>query len=122
MLYFGSIYAYGFIFATHALELLILLVASHGLPYIFLFYFRLQKIKLYPKYLLLFLIGLMALGGGLDYVYTDIVEGNKELLTNPNIKELLIILLFVTPALCHFIWDGYLWKSNHPDSKKYYSK
>lgn len=66
MFYYGGIYCYVFIFSNHVLEVLTLLIASHGYPYINMLYKRMDLIQTIKKHYGKIIIGLLILGGSLD--------------------------------------------------------
>ncbi len=43
----------------------------------------------------------------LDYSY---------ILTTSSIKKAFLTAIFLTPVLCHFIWDAYIWRHDHKDA------
>lgn len=126
LLFYGTIYSYCFLLSRDSSDILVLLIASHGLPYMYMLN---KRMNLIPSITTLkknipIIIALLAITGGiLDYFYNVIIyDYNTEysLLKNPTGWQLLLILLYVTPILSHFIWDSYLWKKEHPDSKHVY--
>jgi len=117
--YFSSIYAYAFLFSRSTLEILVLLIASHGIPYIFLFLKRMKNIKTKFNAIALVMFFVL-LGTSIDLVLSPIMESKNSIFNNPSWFELLITIFYIVPSLCHFAWDGYLWKSKHPDAKVLY--
>jgi hypothetical protein len=128
MVYFGGIYSYSFLICRDSAAILVLLISSHGLPYMFMMDKRMKLIpdfNTFKKYIPWVIGGLAAIGGVLDYFYNVIiyhVYTNFELLIRPTGWQLILIIFYITPILSHFIWDSYLWKKEHPDSKYVYRK
>ena len=122
MVYYGSIYGYCFIFSQHFMEVLILLISSHGVPYLCMLYKRMDALQTVKKHYGKIIFGLLIFGGSMDYFYNTILNENERVLKNPNPIELILIILYLLPVLTHFVWDGYLWKKDHPDSIKVYKK
>ena len=119
LIYFSSIYAYSFLVSRSTLEMVVLLVSSHGIPYIFLFLKRIKNIK--TKFNIISLVMFFVLlGTSMDLLISPIMESKNSIFNNPTWLELVITIFYIVPSLCHFAWDGYLWKSKHPDIKGLY--
>jgi hypothetical protein len=132
MLYFGGIYSYGFLVSNSYIATFTLLVASHGIPYMFMLNKRMVNLPGHQskglkwlKMLPLMIIALALIGGSFD-AYNKLVLLNgsggdvAQIFLEPTPWQLLLIILYVAPPICHYIWDSYLWKKGHPDSKHFY--
>lgn len=126
IMYFGAIYSYSFLLSKSSSEILTLLIASHGVPYMFMLNKRMIALPSWdnwkrkiPYYIPL----LAAIGGVLDYFYNVVIYEwypDYQVLLNPNSWQLILIMLYVVPIMSHFIWDSYLWKKGHPDGSYFY--
>ena len=119
LIYFTSIYGYAFLFSRSTLEILVLLITSHGVPYIFMFLKRMKNIKTKFNYIYLICFFIL-MGTAIDLIISPIMEQKNSIFNNPSWVDLLITIIYIVPSLCHFAWDGYLWKSKHPDTKVLY--
>lgn len=132
MLYFSGIYAYSFLVSDSYIETFTLLVASHGIPYMFMLNKRMVNLPQnqnkglkWIKALPLMIVGLAVLGGTFD-VYNKLVLLNAtggdsaQIFLAPSPMQLILIILYVSPPICHYIWDSYLWKKGHPDGQHFY--
>lgn len=123
MLNFAFIYFYSFVLSTYEAELLFMLVLTHGITYVSLIIYRQKQIRAKFLSLQVFaVILLLTIGGILGEFYADnLYDKVTDLVITPsNLTELVMIILYMTPILSHFIWDSYLWKKDHPDSKEMY--
>lgn len=125
MIYFFFIYYYSFILSDNILEMTAALVVSHGIPYFFMMKYSLIKTRknFFTTKKAVFFIFVSALVGGLiNFGGEEIISsGFNYVESNLDIIEFLLVFFYVIPVLCHFIWDSYIWKSNHPDAKIIYS-
>jgi hypothetical protein len=117
MVYFFAVYAYSFIFSNTTVEVLAILILSHGFPYIFIMSKHLTNKEWSLKKVLLALGILLFFGTSVNYVLeeyylTQIFYYTK---TDPPWWEYLVAILYIVPTLSHFTWDIYLWKRIHPD-------
>lgn len=121
MLYFISVYAYSFLYATSSMQIFTILILSHGIPYIFIMEKFLTNKKYSSVRLFLFLIVIFGalLNLGLEDFYLESIFNYT--VVEVNFWEYLFTLIYISPILSHFVWDMYLWKRNHPDSDTVYT-
>lgn len=123
LIYFSLIYCYSFILSDNILEMSGALIASHGVPYLFMIHYSMLKTRKIPikkTFIMVFLVAL--LGGIINFIYESNMD-NAYNYTNLNVTllELIIILFYVVPILCHFIWDASIWRHNNKNAKIIYN-
>jgi hypothetical protein len=120
MLYFIFVYAYAFLYATSSMQIFTLIILSHGIPYVFVMSKFLNKKEVKRYKIMLFI--LVFLGAALNLVLEDFYLEPifNYTVVDIDFLEYLFTLIYITPILSHFVWDMYLWKKEHPDSKLIY--
>jgi hypothetical protein len=107
---------------NRASELVFLpLLFAHGIPY-FLLILK-SKGRLEPslsKYKILFIVfGFAFLFAIIEYLLQENVVV-FEYLKNPSVFQKVILAIFLTPLIFHYLIDGYIWKSKHFLARKIY--
>lgn len=127
MLYFFFIYFYSFLLSKNILEMTAALVMSHGIPYFFMMHYSLlktrkEKFSKIKSFVSLFIIAFI--GGMINFLGEEFIKDgfNYMKTINLNMLEYVLVLFYVVPVLCHFIWDAYIWRGHHPDAKIIYNK
>lgn len=129
IIYYGGTFAYSFLVSNSYLESFTLLVTAHGVAYMFMLNKRVtslphhkEKGPKWIKYMPWIIISVAVLGAIVDTVTKVAVHGGNmdtatKIFSEPTFGQLILIMLYVVPSLCHYIWDAYLWKKGHPDWK-----
>ncbi len=109
-------YTYCFMYAKDITGVLFPLVVSHGLTYFVLVGVSIKRIKLMKAQLLIFLSVVLTATvlGGLEFY----IEDEFSNLYSTSLIETGLAALFLTPLFCHYIYDAFLWKGNHPEMKQ----
>jgi hypothetical protein len=108
----GLIYTAAFLFSNTIVEVLFPLVVSHGLTYLILIDYSLEKTSsTYTKRTFMIILGLAIILGSTEFfaeeLFYDVTDPTKAFATS----------LFLTPLFCHYIFDAFLWTKDHPESK-----
>lgn len=108
-------YTYCFMFATTVTGILFPLVVSHGLSYIVLVGLSVKRINPAKNYKLIgvyvFLTAVF-FGGFELYLEEDFFE-----LYSNSLMMMSLTSLLLTPLYCHYIYDAFLWRGDHPEAK-----
>lgn len=119
VLFAGIFYGYAFLLGKTVTQVLFPLVVSHGFAYLALMDLSLKKIhrgqKKRHNYLTIAILLTALVFGGLEFL----VE-SEWLQVESSVKAFTTALL-LTPLFCHYLFDSFLWKKSHPDSKSIYS-
>jgi hypothetical protein len=125
MISFIFMYGISFIYFDHIIKIASAIIISHALIYIYILYKKLPK--LYPnrfnskKKLVLYLILTILISSSLNYyIQENLIDVSYNYLYNIDIIQILFIIIYVIPTICHFIWDSHIWKSTHRFSNKIY--
>ena len=118
--YFGFVYFYSFIYSKNLSQVLVFLIMSHAVPYVFIMHKYMKKNS--SNYVYIKLAILLVAGGALSYYYEEHLLDNVFNYVNLKIAyfEYLFTLLYISPILSHFIWDMYLWKKDHKGNLNLY--
>lgn len=112
------IYGTSFLLPSSEASTIFPLVMSHGASYFALNSLAMNKTQ--PRFptlkSALLVVAITALiFGTLEFILDDAVTN----ITKP--ENALLGGLFLTPAFCHYIFDMWLWKKSHPESRLVYS-
>lgn len=125
MVSFIFMYGISFIYFDHIIKIASAIIISHALIYIYILYNKLPK--LYPNKfnkknkLILYLTLTILISSSINYyIQENLIDVSYHYLHNIDILQILFIIIYVIPTICHFIWDSHIWKSNHRFSKKIY--
>lgn len=115
-----TVFLNGFCFITgrNEVEILFPLVAYHGFSYFGLVskaMVRTQK-KVFTMKKALFFLALTALVFGTYERMIEFEPGKRSLFW-----ESVWAGVYVTPILCHYVFDGFLWRAKHPEAKQIYN-
>ncbi len=108
------LYAYCFMYAKSIQGILFPLVVSHGISYIVLVGVSLNRTKLMTskaKIASAVLITAAALGS-VEFFFEEYLS----VLYSQSILEISLSALLLTPLFCHYVYDAFLWRSDHPES------
>ena len=108
----GVIYSFALLFSNSVMEVLFPLVVSHGLTYLILIDYSLEKTRSnYTKKIFILIIGATLLLGTTEFfaedLFYDVTDPAKAITTS----------FFLTPLFCHYLFDAFLWRKDHPESK-----
>lgn len=108
----GLIYSSAFLFSDSIVEILFPLVVSHGLTYLILIDYSLEKTRsTYTKKTFFLIVGVAIVLGSAEFftedLFYDVSDPTKAIATS----------LFLTPLFCHYLFDAFLWTKDHPESK-----
>jgi hypothetical protein len=118
MLLPALLYGASFVYGKTMSQILFPLVASHGAAYIGLVSLSLNRIQRPLRVSLLPTI-LIVVGTALAFGSTEtILDGFSEHL-NRSLYSLYIAIT-LTPLFCHFYFDAFLWRRDHPDANSIY--
>lgn len=113
----GFFYATAFLLSQNSIQVLFPLVVSHGFSYLALMDFSMRKLHpdryklLIPTFLV---VATAVVFGGAEFMLED------EWFHMGSSTKAFTTALFLTPLFCHYYFDGFLWKRQHPDSAKIY--
>lgn len=114
------IYGFAFMLGRSVAEILPALVISHGMGYFAMTSLAINKKN--PRRFHSFYVSLATI------LLTAVFFGNilgalKEyfLAGTSHVAMALILAAYITPFFCHYLFDAFIWKSKHPDSKIIYS-
>jgi len=111
VIYPGLIYSFAFLFSNNIIEILFPLVVSHGLTYLILIDYSLERTTSnYKKKTLIFVLLAAVVFGSTEFftesLFVDVSDPTKAIAT----------ALFLTPLFCHYLFDAFLWTKDHPES------
>lgn len=117
------IHIFCFVIAIRAEQVLFPLLALHGVTYMAIMAKSMQKLRsrfftgFFKSLLVVFALGatlstLEALG------VRDIINTDDSYIRATDWTEFLLLAVFVTPLLTHYILDAYIWKKGHPGFEK----
>jgi hypothetical protein len=115
------LYGIAFIRGRTAMEMIFPLVVAHGVGYFALMSFALNKTQErffnFRKAVVLILVTALFFGV-LEAYYEDLLD-----LSTPAVSGTMafLIAIYLTPLFCHYYFDSFLWKAQHPDAKSIYS-
>ncbi len=121
------LYAYCFLVGKNSIQILLPLLLSHGIPYMAVMSLSLGRLdpKAFHKvYKAVGIIALTAVVGGVAntlYETYVITISNGYVQNGISVIETLLIGIYLVPLFCHYVFDGYLWKSKHKDARLIYS-
>lgn len=100
---------------------LVPILFAHGIPYILLIYYSNQKLKPSKSkaQILSALIAVVVLLSLAEFVMQEYVVDYEYI--NTLILPKVLLALFLTPLIFHYVIDGYIWKSKHFLASKIYS-
>lgn len=110
-----ALYAYCFMYSQNIQGILFPLVVSHGLSYIILVGVSVEKISLMKSKTKIFITVLLTalILGSLEFFFDEYISN----LYSDSILSISLAALVLTPLFCHYIYDAFLWRSDHPESK-----
>lgn len=120
------LYGVCFLRGQNTVQVISPLLLSHGIPYMAVMDVSLPRInpKLFSTvYKAIGIVAATALIGGLidlSFESTSIPISNEYVWTKVSVFNTLLIGIYLVPLLCHYIFDGVLWKSKHRDAKLIY--
>lgn len=127
MLVPAAVHVKCFLYPVTAEGVIFPLLLLHGLTYFAVMSFSLQKLR--PQKFanfsksLLFVVGFGAVFALVEsFGISEYVNLNNDYLKNDFLDDKLLLAIFVTPTLTHYILDGLIWKKGHPGFEKILSK
>ncbi len=121
------LYGVCFLYGKNTVQVISPLLLSHGIPYMAVMDISLPRLN--PKlfntiYKAIGIVAITALIGGLidlSFENTTIPISNDYTWISVSNFKTLLIGIYLVPLLCHYIFDGVIWKSKHKDAKLIYS-
>ena len=122
------LYGACFLLGQNMIQVLFPLLLSHGIPYVAVMGLSLPRLdrRLFssmPKALAI-LAATAVIGSVIEKIYENFVITIDNEYTRSGLSSLqaLLIGIYLVPVLCHYIFDGVIWKSTHKDAKLIYAK
>lgn len=123
MLVPAAIHIKCFLYPVTAEGVIFPLLLLHGLTYFAVMSLSLQKLR--PQRFssfsksLIFVVGLGAIFASFEsFGLVEYTILNDEYLRNDFFNDKILIAIFITPTLTHYILDGLIWKKGHPGFEK----
>ena len=119
----GILYGYCFLLGNNVFQILFPLFLAHGISYMAVLGLSLRRLdaswEKLPK-ILFAVLGTALLGGWASRFYgAHWVSFSDAYLSSPmDGRAAFLTGLYLVPLLCHYVFDGYIWKSGHADAKK----
>lgn len=112
----AAVYGFCFLHGRTMTEVLFPLVVSHGVAYIGLVSLSLKRTQRFPSLaqwtiILVFLTALVF--GLLESVFERQLNSSSPVFAA-------LVALYLTPLFCHYWFDAFLWRSQHPESAQIY--
>ena len=118
------LYFYAFFIADTFFQLIVTLVIGHAIPYITIMSLSLEKVKMHQHILsaaILIILTALVMGSVELWVQEPIyAEGFLYDSLSLSVISAVLISIFMTPLLAHFVIDGIIWRGKHPDAKQIY--
>lgn len=111
MFFFGAVYGFAYLYFENELKAYAILIISHAIPYYFLFQKRIElthSVNHFKKFSYFYVFLLFFIGAMVDINQGGIVRAHEDI-------EYLLLAIFNTPLITHFLIDGIIWK--HTDEK-----
>ncbi len=110
-----ALYAYCFMYAKNLQGVLFPLIVSHGLSYFILIGVSVKKTKVLKTQIgvILGIFLMAAVLGSLEFFF----EEYTSFLYSGSMLGISLSALALTPLFCHYIYDAFLWRSDHPETK-----
>ncbi len=114
VIYPVSFYAYCFMYARSIQGILFPLVVSHGVSYIILIGVSLNRTQLMTsKIKIASVVQITAATlGSVEFFFEEYLS----VFYSQSILEIVLSALVLTPLFCHYVYDAFLWRSDHPES------
>lgn len=116
------LYGHGFLRGHIFVDIVYPLLVAHAISYFAAMSLSLERLKP-QKYSFLSALKLILLTAGffgtLDYFYEsmNVVPDANYLKANFPLGSAVIIGVFLTPLICHYVFDAWLWRHSHPNAK-----
>lgn len=119
--YPGVLHYICFLFFNHSYQILIPVLGIHGLTYLFIINKSVHRIKPVPQNpykVWIYILGLVFIFAGLEYLMMDHTDIFKGKIMQGNIFLCSLVALYLLPNILHYYYDGFLWKKEHRDFAK----
>lgn len=122
-----SIYGLGFTQGENLAQVVFPILMAHGIPYMAIMDVSLRRLN--PKIFTTFVkvLGLMVLTATLLSSIENFASNFMDTLNqayryrDTSTGQALLTAVVMTPLICHFVWDAYIWKGTHHEAKTVYS-
>ncbi|MBZ0165990.1 MAG: hypothetical protein K8I00_04220, partial [Candidatus Omnitrophica bacterium] len=121
-----SIYGIGFIVGNTVAQVIFPILMAHGIPYIAIMDVSLRRLnpqifKAFVKVLGLLVFTAVLLASIENYA-TSFLDTLSQAYRYKGVSngQALLTAIVMTPLICHFIWDAYIWKGTHREAKTVY--
>lgn len=121
-----SIYGIGFTLGHTVAQVIFPILMAHGIPYIAIMDVSLRRLN--PKIFKAFVkvLGLLVftavLLASIENYATSFLDTLSQAYRYKDVSsgQALLTAIVMTPLICHFIWDAYIWKGTHREAKTVY--
>ncbi len=122
-----SIYGIGFILGNSIAQVIFPILMAHGIPYMAIMDVSLRRLNpaIFTNFLkvLCLMIFTAALLSSVESYASNFLETLNQAYRyrETSTGQAFLTALVMTPLICHFIWDAYIWKGTHREAKTVYA-